>query len=49
MIVVACGVIPDEDVAEMMKMGVAAVMLQDTPPRATAERLTRLVEERGAR
>jgi methylmalonyl-CoA mutase C-terminal domain/subunit len=49
MIVVAGGVMPDEDVVELKKMGVAEVMLQDTPPQAIVERLTRLVEERGAR
>lgn len=49
MIVVAGGVMPDEDVAELKKMGVAEVMLQDTPPQAIVERLTRLVAERGAR
>ncbi len=49
MIVVAGGVMPDEDVAELKKMGVAAIMLQDTPPQAIVDRLTRLVEERGAR
>jgi methylmalonyl-CoA mutase C-terminal domain/subunit len=49
MIVVAGGVMPDEDVAELKKMGVAEVMLQDTPPQAIVDRLTRLVEERGAR
>ncbi len=49
MIVVAGGVMPDEDVAELKKMGVAEIMLQDTPPQAIVERLTRLVEERGAR
>ena len=32
MIVVAGGVMPDEDVAEFKKMGVAEIMLQDTPP-----------------
>jgi methylmalonyl-CoA mutase C-terminal domain/subunit len=49
MIVVAGGVMPDEDVVELKKMGVAEVMLQDTPPQAIVERLTRLVEERGLR
>ncbi len=49
MIVVAGGVMPDEDVAELKKMGVAEIMLQDTPPQAIVDRLTRLVEERGAR
>ncbi len=49
MIVVAGGVMPDEDVAELKKMGVAEIMLQDIPPQAIVDRLTRLVEERGAR
>lgn len=49
MIVVAGGVMPDEDVVELKKMGVAEIMLQDTPPQAIIDRLTRLVEERGAR
>jgi methylmalonyl-CoA mutase C-terminal domain/subunit len=49
MIVVAGGVMPDEDAAELRKMGVAEIMLQDTPPQAIVDRLTQLVEERGAR
>ena len=49
MIVVAGGVMPDEDVEELKKMGVAEVMLQDTPPAAIVARLTELVEARGAR
>lgn len=49
MIVVAGGVMPDEDVAELKKMGVAEIMLQDTPPQMIVERLNKLVEERGAR
>jgi methylmalonyl-CoA mutase cobalamin-binding domain/chain len=49
MIVVAGGVMPDEDVAELKKMGVAEIMLQDTPPQAIVDRLKSLVEERGAR
>jgi methylmalonyl-CoA mutase cobalamin-binding domain/chain len=49
MIVVAGGVMPDEDVAELKKMGVAEVLLQDTPPRAIIETLNRLVSERGQR
>src|SRR6059058_2686362 len=32
MIVVAGGVMPDEDVVELKKMGVKEVLLQDTPP-----------------
>ncbi len=49
MIVVAGGVMPDEDVEALKQMGVAEVMLQDTPPRDIVAALTRLVEERGAR
>ena len=49
MIVVAGGVMPDEDVEALKKIGVAEVMLQDTPPQAIVDRLTQLVEERGGR
>jgi methylmalonyl-CoA mutase C-terminal domain/subunit len=49
MIVVAGGVMPDEDVLELKKMGVAEVLLQDTPPRAIIDTLNRLVSERGQR
>ena len=49
MIVVAGGVMPDEDVAALKKMGVSKVLLQDTPPKTIIDTLTRLVEERGAR
>ncbi len=49
MIVVAGGVMPDEDVAALKKLGVAEVMLQDTPPQAIVDRLRQLVNERGAR
>lgn len=49
LIVVAGGVMPDEDVVELKKMGVAMVMLQDTPPQEIIASLTRLVEERGPR
>ncbi len=48
-IVVAGGVMPDEDVVELKKMGVAEIMLQDTPPQAIVERLKQLVTERGPR
>jgi methylmalonyl-CoA mutase cobalamin-binding domain/chain len=48
-IVVAGGVMPDEDVVELKKMGVAEVLLQDTPPQAIVDTLTRLVQERGPR
>lgn len=49
MIVVAGGVMPDEDVVELKKMGVKEVMLQDTPPQVIIEALNRLVGERGER
>ena len=49
MIVVAGGVMPDEDAVELMKMGVAEIMLQDTPPQAIVDTLKRLVAERGPR
>ena len=49
MIIVAGGVMPDEDVAALKEMGVHEVMLQDTPPAAIVASLTKLVHERGAR
>ncbi len=49
MIIVAGGVMPDEDVVALKKMGVHEVMLQDTPPDAIIATLTRLVTERGER
>lgn len=49
LIVVAGGVMPDEDVVELKKMGVAEVMLQDTPPDAIVKSLTQLVAARGPR
>lgn len=49
MIVVAGGVMPDEDVVELKKMGVREVLLQDTPPEAIVATLTRLVSDRGLR
>jgi methylmalonyl-CoA mutase cobalamin-binding domain/chain len=49
MIVVAGGVMPDEDVIAIKKMGVQEVMLQDTPPQAIVEKLRQLVTERGPR
>jgi len=49
MIIVAGGVMPDEDVVELKNMGVHEVMLQDTPPDAIVKTLTRLVTERGPR
>lgn len=49
MIVIAGGVMPDEDVTALKKMGVREVMLQDTPPQTIIETLKRLVAERGPR
>jgi 2-hydroxyisobutanoyl-CoA mutase small subunit len=49
MIVVAGGVMPDEDVVALKKMGVKEVLLQDTPPQAIIDTLKRLVAERGPR
>lgn len=48
-IVVAGGVMPDEDVTALKEMGVHGVMLQDTAPRAIVEIIENLVEKRGAR
>jgi len=49
MIVVAGGVMPDEDAAALREMGVAAILLQDTPPQEIVDTLRRLVEARGER
>lgn len=49
MIVIAGGVMPDEDVEELKKMGVKEVLLQDTPPEFIVATFTRLVSERGQR
>lgn len=49
LIVVAGGVMPDEDVAALKKLGVAAVLLQETPPQEIVDTLRRLVEARGER
>jgi 2-hydroxyisobutanoyl-CoA mutase small subunit len=48
-IVVAGGVMPDEDAAALRQMGVREVLLQDTPPEKIVSRLRELVAERGAR
>ena len=49
MIVVAGGVMPDEDVAALKTMGVKEILLQDTPPQVIVDTLRRLVAERGLR
>lgn len=43
------GVMPDEDVVELKAMGVAEILLQDTPPAEIVATVRRLVEERGPR
>jgi methylmalonyl-CoA mutase C-terminal domain/subunit len=45
---VAGGVIPDEDVPVLREMGVADVLLQDTPPETIVARIRDLVTERPA-
>jgi methylmalonyl-CoA mutase C-terminal domain/subunit len=48
-IVVVGGVVPDEDVEPLKKMGVKELLLQDTPPKQIVDTLERLVAERGPR
>jgi methylmalonyl-CoA mutase cobalamin-binding domain/chain len=49
MILLGGGVIPDDDVDKLKGMGVAEILLQDTPPNAIVETVQRLVQERGKR
>jgi methylmalonyl-CoA mutase C-terminal domain/subunit len=49
MILLGGGVIPDDDVLALKKMGVAEILLQDTPPNEIVDTVRRLVRERGAR
>ena len=49
MILLGGGVMPDEDVVALKKMGVAEVLLQDTPPQDIVATVKRLVQERGPR
>jgi methylmalonyl-CoA mutase C-terminal domain/subunit len=49
LIVIAGGVMPDEDVVAIKKMGVREVLLQDTPPQAIVDSITALVAARGPR
>ena len=48
-ILVGGGVIPDEDVPALKAIGVAEVILQDTPPDTIVARLRQLVAERAPR
>lgn len=43
------GVMPQEDVATLKQMGVAEILLQDTPPNVIVDSIRRLVAERGPR
>jgi methylmalonyl-CoA mutase cobalamin-binding domain/chain len=47
-LVVAGGVIPDEDVPMLIKMGIAKVLSQDTPVDVIPDELRKLVELRGS-
>lgn len=49
LIVLGGGVMPDEDAAALKRMGVAEILLQDTPPDAIVGTVRRLVEQRGPR
>jgi methylmalonyl-CoA mutase C-terminal domain/subunit len=49
LIVIAGGVMPDEDVATIKQMGVREVLLQDTPPQAIVDMIHKLVAARGPR
>ena len=44
--VVVGGVIPDEDVPELLRLGVGAVLLQETPPDEIVQRLRALASAR---
>ena len=48
-ITVVGGVMSDEDVAALKRLGVREILLQDTPPKQIVETLTQLVAERGPR
>ena len=43
------GVVPDEDVEKLRALGVADILLQDTPPAEIVAAVRRIVAERGAR
>ena len=43
------GVMPDDDVVALKRLGVAEILLQDTPPDAIVATVRRLVAERGPR
>ncbi len=49
MLLIGGGVIPDDEVAELQKIGVAAILGQDAPPALIVDTVRQLVGERGAR
>jgi len=49
MVLIGGGLIPDEEVPELKKMGVMEILGQDTPPATIVETVRRLVQERHAR
>jgi methylmalonyl-CoA mutase cobalamin-binding domain/chain len=48
-LVVGGGVIPDDDVDKLKRLGVRELLLQDTPPEAIVQMVKRVVAERGPR
>ena len=48
-IVVGGGVMPDEDVVELKRLGVREILGQDTSPEFVAKRIEELIAERGER
>ena len=46
-LVVGGGVMPDDEAAELKKLGVKEILLQDTPPETIVSTIRRLVAERG--
>ena len=49
LIVIAGGVMPDEDVVALKAMGVREILGQDTPPQLIVDTIRQLVAERGPR
>ena len=49
LIVIAGGVMPDEDVVALKAMGVREILGQDTPPQRIVDTIRQLVAERGPR
>ncbi len=49
LILLGGGVMPDEDAAALKRMGVAEILLQDTPPDDIVRTVRRLVDARGPR